>query len=462
MKPTLLISVVLVLLICTLALNQGGFFFLPVAIAGVVCVFLSVVCAFIYRQQKSYLLSNRENWILPIGFLAIAILNLLSATFNGWTNESVGPVLCWIALCAFALASVFSTAFDKSYVMNGFCWFVFAISIVACIAVMGFMPEDSGIMAAGRLCILFEYSNATGIWFGMAALIASGSSNHRIRELNCLPLYSMLLTKSVGSITVIVCATIVAMIIFAKIDNRKLFALALSWTIAFLAFILNLVYPLAGTAFLLSASAIIFALAEIGKRTSDFPCLFSHKSDREKAKSMDYDSSTSKSKSAFRNKRISIAIICGFICFTCCAIAAIFVLEPSRLVEACGTFDERLVQIEDGIKLLSTNVFLGIGPEQWGNTYQSIQTIEYTATVNHCSYLQMALDGGILAPLIYLSTMVYAIICCWKKGKWTWSLAAIALLMHSIFDFDLHFYALQCLAVFLISPNSNINQDISE
>lgn len=439
-------------IVAALALAQGGFYPTAVGIAGAVSL-VAVVAAFASRATRSsWCAMPRSAWLLPLAFAAIAALCAASSFAHGWTPEGAGVVVCWLSLAVFAVFCQLVPAEEKARALEGLYWFIAATAAIGCLAVGGILPPE-GVMAAGRLCILFEYSNATGLWFGVGALLMATSGSARLRAMAPLALFALFATKSVGALSVVFLAVAVALVLLFKNQQpAKAFALAVSWLGVLAAFAVLLAVPIAGVC---CAVIVCVALLVVLPRVSGTQERWVGKGKRAKWSGVENCAGQELSPApAFR--RGAIVLAAAVVACTVVAAVAVLALEPARWVEAQGTFVERLVQIQDGFKLLSTNVLLGVGPEQWAQLYPTVQTVEYIAAVNHCSYMQMALDGGMLAPILYVAAMGTAVVVTMRRGQWPWALVVAALLIHSVFDFDLHFFALQFLAVLLLceAPDS--------
>lgn len=432
------ISGLLVIIIAALTLAQGGFFPISAVIAGTASVIVAAIGFASCKKNAIESIKNRwKSFLLPAAIVLVSLVNFISAAANGVLSESLVPSLAWLGLAIFSAASLTIASEVKRASIEYLCWFMAATTLIGIAVSSGLIPSD-GVFAANRLCVLFEYSNATGIWFGIAALLMAASDDSRLNGITSLPLFSLLTTKSVGAISVcLVFTVIVWIILFRKGDNAKASMFSLSWVVALIGFAVYLFSPLIG-----SLLALAFGIA-------GFIALPTSKD------------ATSPIRQFLASTRTSIVLGCSGLIVMVALVAGSAFIDAGRILQSFGTFEERLDQIGDGFKLLSSNVICGIGPGQWATSYQSIQTTDYIAAVNHCSYLQMALDGGVLAPLIYIAAMVLSIRASFKRGEWPFALPVCMLLAHSVFDFDLSFYALQFLAVYLIS-GSIIGPSISE
>lgn len=427
------VGMIAAIIVGLLVLAQGGFYPMPVCVAGAVTLVIVVVriaagCrsrALLQSRQPGYGLCIFRCQYLALAFLAIAILNLASSLVHGLGSGSFAMAACWLALAVFAVLCGGIPCDQHAMALNGLGWFVVVTAVVGILAAAGVLPPE-GTMAAGRLCILFEYSNATGIWFGMGALVLASSDDGRLRSLGVLPLFALLLTKSVGAIVVTAVAlAVVAIWGLRRHEELHAVLLAASWVGAVGSFAVYLVMPRVGAA---AVVVVVAVMLGFGARL----------------------------KSGASLTRVVVLVAGGL---TLAAVVGVLVWEPARWAQAQETFAERLVQMHDGLSLLVAQPWLGVGPGQWAELYGDVQTADYIATVNHCSYLQMALDGGIVAPVIFAAATGFAVVQCARRGNFLWAMAGAMLLVHSIFDFDLSFFALQFFLVLLVS---SANDDVSE
>lgn len=133
------------------------------------------------------------------------------------------------------------------------------------------------------------------------------------------------------------------------------------------------------------------------------------------------------------------------------AIVAVVVVLQSRITQAAQTLIERVVQALDAFSLLSNNVLLGIGPDQWQFAYPSIQTAQYRAADVHCSYLQVALDAGVFALALLLLMVVLGVVGLVRRREFASALCACMIAAHALVDFDVQFAAMTLLFVLLVS-----------
>lgn len=419
-----------------LTLAQGGFYPMPVLIVGAVSLVAVVVISVSRCGSSDALRANKGTrphgtvqhrslqfpGYLSIAFLLIGCLNFVSSFVHGLGANSLGNAGCWLSLAVFAYLGQSLTIRQREMALDGLGWFVVLMAIVGALAAAGVLPSE-GTMAADRLCILFEYSNATGIWFGMGAMVLLASSDRRLNALAPVSLFALFLTESVGALAVTALAFgVTAAILLRRGDGWRMACLAVSWLGAMGGFGVHLAVRGVGIAMIAGVVAVLLWVAFKWERRGGVQSV------------------------------ASLARILGLAAAmaTAAAVLAIIVVEPERWAQAQGTFAERVIQIRDGLTLLATDPLLGVGPGQWAERYPAVQTTEYIAAVNHCSYLQIALDAGLAAPVVLVAALGFAAVQCGRKGRVFWTGAAAMLLAHSVFDFDLSFFALLFMTVLLV------------
>lgn len=419
-----------------LVLAQGGFYAGSVLVAGAVSAG-AVAATLVMRRhssgtsrvKKTARVQLREEhhvaWrpgYLVAAFLLVSCLSFASSLVHGLGEEGLGNAGCWLSLAVFAYLCQGITGSQCAVALDGLGWFIALTGGVGALAAVGVLPPE-GTMAAGRLCILFEYSNATGIWFGMGAMVLLASSDKRLNALVPVPLFALLLSESVGSLVVTALALGVAGAFFShQKDYWRLACLASGWLGATGGFGAYLAAPGAGIAAVVGAVAALLWVRFGQKEREEKPTLF------------------------VAARILALAAVT----VTVAAVAAIVAVEPARWTQAQGTFAERIIQMRDGLALLASDPLLGVGPGRWAELYPAVQTAEYTAAVNHCSYLQIALDAGFLAPVVLVTALGLSAFRCGKEGEPLWAVAVVMLLAHSVFDFDLSFFSLLFMAVLLV------------
>lgn len=66
---------------------------------------------------------------------------------------------------------------------------------------------------------------------------------------------------------------------------------------------------------------------------------------------------------------------------------------------------ERLVFIEDGLKIAKDNLLFGVGGNGWEYTYGKVQSYAYVAKQSHCFYTQVVIENGITGIIGVLGTI---------------------------------------------------------
>ncbi len=429
-----------------LTLAQGGFYPSPVLIAGAISL-AAVVMMLVMRRGnfgvsrvgKTVRAQSREDrhglWrsrCLAIAFLLIGCLSLASTLVHGLGADSLENAGCWLSLAVFAYLCQSITESQRTAALDGLGWFIVLTAMVGTLAAAGVLPPE-GTMAAGRLCILFEYSNAAGIWFGMGAMVLLASSDKRLNSLVPASLFALFLSESVGALVVTALALgVAAALLLRHGDKWRLACLAAGWMGAMGSFGAHLAAPGVGIG-LVAATIAALLWVEFGRKGRE----------REQVLAV-----------AARILWLAAVVV------TVVAVIAVVAVEPARWAQAQGTFAERIAQMRDGLTLLASDPLLGVGPGCWAELYPAVQTIEYIATVNHCSYLQIALDAGSLAPIVLVAALSFSAFQCGKEGRPLWAVAVVMLLVHSAFDFDLNFFALLFMAVLLAGGHSPRLQEI--
>lgn len=111
---------------------------------------------------------------------------------------------------------------------------------------------------------------------------------------------------------------------------------------------------------------------------------------------------------------------------------------------------ERWITFQDAIGMMRGNWLLGIGTGNWQEWQFLYQSAPYHVKYIHNYYLQLLLDGGLLAPLLFLAATLPAII----KGVRTKSIHGfilIAMMLQALLDVDLIFAGVAMIAMFSLS-----------
>jgi len=156
-------------------------------------------------------------------------------------------------------------------------------------------------------------------------------------------------------------------------------------------------------------------------------------------------------------------IVAGSLILLICAIVCLNIFTDIRMFRISifeATLVERLVTFQDAIRIVRGYPVLGIGAGNWQHWQFLHQSVPYEVKYIHNYYLQLLLDGGVLAPLLFLAAMLPAVI----KGIRIKSIHAfilIAVMLQAFLDFDLIFSAVAAITMFSLSrlttPGKTLN-----
>ncbi|MCL2124460.1 MAG: O-antigen ligase family protein [Oscillospiraceae bacterium] len=150
-------------------------------------------------------------------------------------------------------------------------------------------------------------------------------------------------------------------------------------------------------------------------------------------------------------------ITAGVLVAACCALAGFSMLMDVRLLRLSlyePTLVERWITYGDAVRLMRGNWLFGIGAGNWQEWQFRFQSAPYQVKFIHNHYLQLLLDGGILAPLVFCAAMLPPVFKA-IRIKSVHSVILIAILLHAILDFDLIFSAVAMIAAFSLSQISS-------
>jgi O-antigen ligase len=146
-------------------------------------------------------------------------------------------------------------------------------------------------------------------------------------------------------------------------------------------------------------------------------------------------------------------IVAGSVVLAVCAVAGFSLITDIRIFRISffeATLVERYITFQDAISMMRGNWLLGIGTGNWQQWQFLYQSAPYEVKFIHNYYLQLLLDGGFLAPLLFFAATLPAII----KGISAKNLHAfilIAVMMQAFLDFDLIFSAVAMIAMYSLS-----------
>jgi O-antigen ligase/tetratricopeptide (TPR) repeat protein len=123
---------------------------------------------------------------------------------------------------------------------------------------------------------------------------------------------------------------------------------------------------------------------------------------------------------------------------------------------ADNSFQARMVYYADALKMAKDRPLLGWGGGGWNSGYSAYQSCSYISTTVHNHFLQIWVEAGTLglimfiAPFLFLSRGLWCLYHIRKTHAtapetWTVGIAAIALGIHSVIDFDFSFSSIALL-----------------
>ena len=114
------------------------------------------------------------------------------------------------------------------------------------------------------------------------------------------------------------------------------------------------------------------------------------------------------------------------------------------------TLVERLITYQDAFGMLRGDWLFGIGVGNWQELQFIHQSAPYNVKYIHNFYMQMMLDGGIIAPLL-LCAAVFPAIFKGLRSKSVHAAILIAVMLQAFLDFDMIFGAVGLITMFSLS-----------
>ena len=383
-----------VTVLCILiTLLQGGFSDAAWCICGIAC---AVILFFCWKRN------------LPAQFMVIMTAAVLvyaaSALYHGVTYESLAAVMKLATACMLAImfynveADVYETVFAAASVA----------AVIGCLTFCGIFHWD-GAVASRRLQSVFEYANAAGVFFGIAAFI----THHDEKRAPFAIVFetAMLLTQSIGAILVYLAGWAIFLL-----KNREsgfapvFFNFAASVLAAVIMYAVVYVIAVPQLALAVPVALVVFR----------------------------------------KLIRKGILLVSGYraLLWTGCgtagaAVAGLFAMRGLRPV---ATYLERLIQIADGVKVM-LRFPLGIGPGAWQFSFHAYQSAPYNASILHCGYAAAGVSAGIVAMAVIAAALIFWL----KKQKWNAMSACIMMiLMHAVLDITFSFLAIVFILAMLL------------
>ncbi|MBQ9013187.1 MAG: O-antigen ligase family protein [Bacilli bacterium] len=142
-----------------------------------------------------------------------------------------------------------------------------------------------------------------------------------------------------------------------------------------------------------------------------------------------------------------------------------YVLIPRTLVyrfndllKGSTSSSDRITYYKDALKIICKSVpnfVIGTGGEGFNNMYKMVQTVKYTSSEVHNSFLQIFVESGILGFLVILSILIYTI---FKSKNSYIKFAYIIFVIHSCIDLNFSYMFMICIFGILIACMEYTNE----
>lgn len=415
LNPAYISGIAFLVSFAALLLLQGGYYSGPACLIGVFAGACSIAIAmWAVVAKKSCRCS-----LASVGFIVIGACALLSCMVNEGDILMLAEAFPWFSVAGFGLLC--DQVGDRDRFVR---WF--AVLGVACAAAAILMAADlvpyPGSFIANRLQFTFQYANAAGIFFAVVTVLAVCSDDRKLRRLGVIPMFAMLLTRSMGASIAFASAAVIMVVTWSKRNE-------MSDIIGFIASVLF--------AFIAFAVCVMFGgqwallCAVVAGCANWFTIGWLHRV-----------------KDRLPSRRVVLGCL---IVGTALVIGSASVLLPDRLVQAASTMIERSEQIRDACALIVAHPIYGLGPDGWDGAYALVQTTDYIASSVHCSYLQVWLDTGIVGFAVFVCLIGMGLWQAFKDRQIVIGICLLMLAVHFLVDFDIQFAAIGGLLVFLLS-----------
>ena len=376
------------------SLIQGGFYPTIFLLAGVIS---AVLC---FLQPSSRRLLPAE---LP--FLGLALWTLLASLVNGYDASSLAQAALPLSAALFLSCYLSLPPKGRRDVLE---IIKKATGLLAGLAILAYSGvfRFNGDVAAGRLQFPFQYANAAGTWYAAAAILSMGQPYKS--PWTVLPtLTALFLTKSVGALGTYAIVTVVSLL-----KNRD------KWPDILLIHALAVLFSV-GIAFSRGFPAVVLILFSFAVSRYLEPVVAVGR----------------------RFKLNWVVLQLG-------TAAIVPVMLSDRISSAVGTFAERIVQIRDGAVAIASHPLFGLGADNWERAFTHYQTAQYKAAVMHSSIVELGLNGGLPAVVLFAAFLILAIRLRGRRLEET--AAAVMLSIHGLLDFNLRFFPILALLLALI------------
>ncbi|MCM0647404.1 O-antigen ligase family protein [Clostridium swellfunianum] len=371
---------------------------LPEVINPVAFIFISF---FIFKNRKE---ADSFDLILS----SVLVLGVVSTFLS---KDKLISLLNSPYILIFIPVFILARGFSKEQISKANKYIFYGGSIAAFLSIIRFLFNTDSVLDG-----LFNYANASAIYFGSCALIFfsqeldfESSLEKTASRLGIIALTAaLLLTQSRAGLLVYAAAIIITAISKGKVMQNYLINV-FNYSILGLLVAVMLYYRQYVVLLLALPVIIYLALKSISFKVKGN--LFNY-------------------------------LISGFV-----VIGAFAGLRRLNL----ESFYERLVFYEDGLKLLKHNLF-GIGAGRFSYEQFAYQTAMYDVKYIHNGFLQVAIDFGIIFFLIYFGLIFYVLFRNFNRQKLgtLQFVIPMMILVHSLIDFSMSFILLNIILWFYL------------
>lgn len=132
-----------------------------------------------------------------------------------------------------------------------------------------------------------------------------------------------------------------------------------------------------------------------------------------------------------------------------------YVFRIKNMINGTDSIDSRLTYMKDAVKIISTSPIVGTGGDGFNKMYKEVQSIKYTSSEVHNSFLQIFVEAGIIGGITCVLIVILTIA---KSQKSVVKLAYILFICHSIIDINLSYMLMiAVLAILIASANDKNN-----
>lgn len=331
----------------------------------------------------------------------------------------------------FSLNVILIIVFDRKSInsfFNGIFGGCFVLAVIGILGYGGVIPgggtvlSDNGVL---RIQSLIQYANCTALFMGIGYVVTVflriSKNKPELCAIEILFLSVMFLTFSKIFFAVFGAVALIILLFFGESDLRffTLFNIVLSAVL----------------------SGICVLLCRYGLRAASIPVLAAGMYVSNKI----YASSLFKSLGRKYGLAAFFAIVGLYLAVIVLFSVLIFVSDSEIVKNFKSSMALRFVYIKDGLSALSENPLLGIGAGRWEYCQFKYQSAFYDVKYIH-SFIQIAVDAGLIAFALFLSSVLFGILQgikkAIKKGFADSAAACVIMLMiimHSMFDVDLSF-----------------------